>query len=126
MQMPLSRIPVALTVAALGLAGAAALVLSSASGAGARPVGHLALVRSDPVTVSGRGFRARVRVQLRVVAHTTVTRRVLAGRNGRFTATFPTVIDRCSGWSVTATQPGRAPTMLRSPPRPECAPLSTQ
>jgi hypothetical protein len=78
------------------------------------------------VTVSGRGFEAHTRVRLLVVAHTTVTRRPMANSNGRFTVTVPTVIDRCSGWSLTATQPGRAPVILRSPAKPECAPLSTQ
>jgi hypothetical protein len=128
MQMPfaVSRRRIVLIVATLALVCAAVLVLSSASGAGARPVAHLTLVRSNPVTVSGRGFRPHVRVALRVVAHTTVTRRPLANSNGRFTVTFPTVIDRCSGWSVTATQSGRSPVMLRSPAKPECAPLSTQ
>jgi hypothetical protein len=126
MRMPLSRSRVAVMLAALALVAAAVLVLSTASGAGARPVAHLTLVRSNPVTVSGRGFRAHARVQLRVVAHTTVTRRPMAKGNGSFTVTVPTVIDRCSGWSVTATQPGRAPVMLRSPAKPECAPLSTQ
>jgi hypothetical protein len=125
MQMPLafSRRRVALTVATLALLIAAVLVVSSASGAGARPVAHLSLVRSTPVTVSGRGFRPHVRVQLRVVAHTTLSRRPVANGEGRFTVTFPTVIDRCSGWSVTAIQSGRAPVMLRSPAKPECAPL---
>ncbi|MGZ4170268.1 MAG: hypothetical protein ACXVRW_06695 [Solirubrobacteraceae bacterium] len=125
MQMPLALSPRrgALFVTMLTVLIAGALALSSASGAGVRPVAHLALVKSNPVTVSGRGFRPRVRVQLRLVANTTLSRRPLAGRNGTFTVTFPAVIDRCSGWRVTATQPGRAPVMLRSPPKPECAPL---
>ena len=125
MQMPLTfqrrwAIPPIVTLALLI---AAALVVSGASGAGARRVAHLSLVRSNPVTVSGRGFRPHVRVQLRVVAHTTLSRRAVASRDGRFTVAFPTAIDRCSGWSVTAIQSGRAPVMLRSPAKPECAPL---
>lgn len=125
MQMPLafSQRWVVPSIVTLALLIATALVVSAASGAGARPVAHLSLVRSNPMTVSGRGFRPHVRVQLRVVAHTTLARRPLANRNGRFTVTFPTMIDRCSGWSVTAIQSGRAPVMLRSPAKPECAPL---
>ena len=125
MQMPLaySRRWALPSIVTLALLVAAALVVSSAPGAGARPVAHLSLVRSDPVTVSGRGFRPHVRVQLGVVAHTTLSRRPVANRDGRFTVTFPTGIDRCSGWSVTAIQSGRAPVMLRSPAKPECAPL---
>jgi hypothetical protein len=52
-----------------------------------------------------------------------MSRRPLTNRDGAFTVTFPAVIDRCSGWSVTATQPGRTPVMLRSPAKPACAPL---
>lgn len=125
MQMPLafSRRWALPSTVALALLVAVALVVSGASGAGARPVAHLSLVRSNPVTVSGSGFRPHVRVALRVVAHTTLSRRPVANRNGRFTVRLPTVIDRCSGWSVTAIQSGRAPVMLRSPAKPECAPL---
>jgi hypothetical protein len=127
MQIPrvLSPRRAALLVAALALLACGVLVLSNASGAGARPVAHLALVTGNPLTVSGHGFRPRVRVHLVLADQGTVTRRPLANRNGRFTATFPTTIDRCSGWSVTATQPGRSMVILRSPAKPECAPLGT-
>ncbi|HEY2320566.1 MAG TPA: hypothetical protein VGH67_19815 [Solirubrobacteraceae bacterium] len=123
MPLALSRNRAVLLAATVALLVGGALVVGNATGAGARPVAHLALVRSQPVTVSGRGFRPHVRIALRLVAHTTLSRRPLAGRNGTFTVTFPTVIDRCAGWSVTATQSGRAPVMLRSPAKPECAPL---
>lgn len=111
----------ALLVATVALLVCGALVLSKASGAGARPVAHLALVKINPATVSGRGFRPHVRVH--VVLNSRLTRRPLANRNGRFTVAFPTTLDRCSGWMVTATQPGRSMVVLRSPAKPECAPL---
>ena len=126
MQIPRALSPrrAALLIATLALLVSGALVLGHASGAGARPVAHLALVKANPVTVSGRGFRARVRVHLLLVDQRTLARRALANRTGAFTVTFPTVLDRCSGWSVTATQPGRAMVILRSPARPECPALS--
>ena len=114
----------ALVVATLVALVAGALVLSTASGAGARPVAHLRLVKRDPVTISGRGFRPHVRVHLLLKDPGTVARQPRASRNGTFTATFPTTLDRCSGWTVTATQPGRAIVILRSPAKPECAPMS--
>ncbi len=125
MQIPSALSPrrAALLIATLALLVSGSLVLGNASGAGARPVGHLALVKGNPVTISGRGFRARVRVHLILVDRGTLARRPLANRNGAFTVTFPTALDRCSGWSVTATQPGRAMVVLRSPAKPECAPL---
>jgi hypothetical protein len=113
----------ALVLAAVVLLAVGVLVLNAPSGAGARPVAHLTLVKGNPVTVSGRGFRPRVRVHLMLVNKATITRRPLASRTGTFTVTFPTTLDRCSGWSVTANQPGRALVTLRSPARPECPPL---
>jgi hypothetical protein len=126
MQIPQALSPrrAVLILATLALVVFGVLVISRASGATAKPVAHLALVKSDPVTITGRGFRPRVRVRLLLADPRTLTRRPLAGRNGRFTATFPTSVDRCTGWSVTATQPGRAMVILRSPAKPECAPMS--
>jgi hypothetical protein len=113
----------ALLVLTLALLVCGGLVLSRASGAGARPVAHLALVNGNPVTVSGRGFRPRVRVHLVLVDQGMVKRSPLANHSGRFTVSFATALDRCSFWSVTATQPGRSMVVLRSPAKPECAPL---
>lgn len=125
MQIPSALSPrrAALLLATLALLVFGALVLSNASGAGARPVAHLAFVKGNPLTVSGRGFRARAQVHLVAVARGTFVRQPRANRNGRFTASFPTTLDRCSGWSVTATQAGRSMVILRSPAKPECAPL---
>ena len=123
MQMPLALSPrrAAVLVAMLALLIAGALAL--ATGAGATPTARLALVKMNPATVSGHGFRADARVHLLLVANATMSRRPVTNRFGAFTVTFPAVLDRCSGWRVTATQSGRAPVILRSPAKPECAPL---
>jgi hypothetical protein len=125
MQMPLtlSLRRAAVLVAMLVLLVAGALALANSTGAGAAPTARLALVKMNPATVSGHGFRAHARVHLMLVADGTFSRRPLTSRFGAFTVTFPAVIDRCSGWSVTATQPGRTPVILRSPAKPACAPL---
>jgi hypothetical protein len=125
MQIPLAHSPrrAASLVVALALVVCGALILSNASGAGARPAAHLRLVKANPVTVAGRGFRPHVRVRLMLTAHGTMLRQPRANGNGAFTVTFPTALDRCSGWMVTATQRGRSMVILRSPAKPECAPL---
>jgi hypothetical protein len=125
MQTPLTLTPrrATLSMAALALLICGALILSYASGAGARAVAHLSLIKASPVTVAGRGFRAHVRVHLVLTARGTSIRQPRANGAGRFTVTFPTALDRCSGWRLTATQPGRSMVVLRSPPKPECAPL---
>ena len=125
MQMPLALTPrrAALLGALLAILAAGALALLTASGAGARPNARLAVVKANPITVSGHGFRASTRVRVILMASGTMSRRPLTNRYGAFTVSFPATLDRCSGWRVTATQPGRAPVILRSPPKPECAPL---
>ena len=82
----------------------------------------LALVGNDPATVRGTGFKPRTRV--RVTFDGTQVRRPVANAQGAFTATFQTVVDRCTTWSVTASQTGRATVVLRGPAKPECAPAS--
>src|ERR1700755_2009322 len=96
MQIPLALSPrrAALLLATLALLVFGVLVLSNASGAGAKPVAHLALVKRSRVTVSGRGVRAHVRVHLVAVARGTATRRPMANRYGRFTVSFPVSLDR--------------------------------
>lgn len=125
MQISLAHSPrrAALLIVALACVVGAALILTNASGAGARPIAHLTLVKANPVTVAGRGFRPHVRVHLMLSAHGTMLRQPRANGNGAFTVAFPTGLDRCSGWMVTATQRGRSMVILRSPPKPECAPM---
>lgn len=106
----------AASVAISGLASA-----STNSHHGAR----LALKRANPATVSGTGFRAHKAVRITFVSAQTFVRHPVTNGHGAFTATFPTLIDRCSGYTVTATQPGRATVVLRNRPLPECAPART-
>jgi hypothetical protein len=82
----------------------------------------LVLTKRNPVTVRGTGFKPNIRVRVTLLeAHKSV-RRPLANRRGAFTITFSSVvIDRCSGWTVTASQPGRANVILHGP-KPECPP----
>src|SRR5690349_20634512 len=91
---------------ALCLAGiAAALLVATGAFAGAPPKPRLTLVRSQPLTVRGRGFHRheRVRVVVRQASRPAVVHRLRAGRRGRFTTTFGGVaVDLCGGISVTA------------------------
>jgi hypothetical protein len=103
------------SIAASGLASA-----STSSGGAAR----LALKQQNPATVSGTGFKPRARVRVTFVGTQTFVRRPVTNSRGAFTATFPTIADRCTSWSVTAIQPGRASVRLRGP-KAECAPAST-
>jgi hypothetical protein len=115
---------VILTLLVLAAAWIAATGLAGASTSGHR-AGRLVLKRNDPATVSGSGFRAHTRVRVMFVSARTFVRHPVANSLGGFTATFPTVVDRCTGFSVSASQPGRATVVLRSPAKPECAPAST-
>jgi len=104
------------SIAANGLASA-----STSSGGGAR----LVLKQKGPATVRGTGFKPRARVRVTFVGMQTVVRRPVTNSQGAFTATFPTVVDRCSAWYVTASQPGRSTVILRGPSKPMCDPSST-
>jgi hypothetical protein len=93
----------------------------SAKRSGAR----LILTSTNPITISGHGFRPRVRVDVRLMMKRTFARSPRANRNGAFTVSFPAVIDRCSSWSVSAGQPRQTTVVLRGPAKPACAPAST-
>jgi hypothetical protein len=82
----------------------------------------LRMVRLNPVTITGHGFKAHRRVHVRLMAGHTMSRRPLANRSGSFTVQFPTVVDRCSGFTVTASQQNRPAVVLQVPPKPACAP----
>ena len=103
-------------IAATGLA-------SATTSTSAHRAAKLALVSHDPATVHGTGFKPRTRV--RVTFDATLVRRPVTNAQGAFTATFQTVVDRCTTWSVSASQPGRPTVVLRGPAKPECAPAST-
>lgn len=85
----------------------------------------LRMVRLNPATVAGRGFTPHRRVHVRLMASATLSRRPLANGAGAFTVHFPTVIDRCSGFTVTAGQQNHLAVVLHAPPKPACAPAAT-
>jgi hypothetical protein len=102
-------------IAASSLASASTPSLSTA---------RLVLRHQDPATVSGTGFKPRTRIRVTFVGTETFVHRPVTNSQGAFTTTFQTAVDRCTAWSVTANQPGRAAVVLRGP-KPECAPAST-
>jgi hypothetical protein len=109
------------------LAGiAAALLAATGAFAGPAPKPRLALVRSVPLTVRGRGFHRheRVRVVVRQASRPAVVHRLRAGRRGRFMTTFGSVaLDRCGGISVTAIGRAGSRATLKRPPLPACMPV---
>jgi hypothetical protein len=130
MRTPSSRSRSHRTGAVLTLLVLAAAAWVAATGlASANTSGHraakLVLRSGDPAIVDGTGFKPRSRVRVTFVGAQTFVRRPVTNSLGAFTATFPTVVDRCSGFSVTASQPGRATVVLANRPKPECAPAST-
>lgn len=89
-----------------------------------RAAPRLVLVSRAPITIAGHNFTPRARVRVRLVSARTVSRTPVASRAGAFTVTFGTVLDRCSGWSVTASQQNRTTVVLRGA-KPQCAPAGT-
>jgi hypothetical protein len=85
----------------------------------------LVLTSRDPATVRGTGFKPSTQVRVTLFQRQVLVRRPLTSSAGKFTTSFPTAIDGCSVWSISASQPGRAPVVLRSPAKLECAPAST-
>ncbi len=118
MRSPLRRLPLFSAAAVVAVPVAAACAAASAP----RPT--LALTARNPVTVVGHHFRAHRRVHVLVTADATETRSTMVNGAGTFTVKFSTAIDPCSGYRVVATQPGRAPVILRGA-KPECAPMGT-
>ncbi len=107
-------------VALLILLGAVAALASGA------PRAHqaraaLSITRRDPVTVRGTGFKPRARVRVTLLVGHKQTRRPLTNAHGAFTTTFSEVLDRCSGWTLTAAQRGRATVFLHGA-KPQCPP----
>lgn len=105
-----------------GIVGAlVATAVASAPAAGSvRPAPTLRLMSRNPVTVAGAHFPARSSVQVTLITSRGRTRRVRTSAQGAFTVTFATAIDRCSGWLLTARQPGRALVVLHVAV-PQCA-----
>jgi hypothetical protein len=109
------------TLIVLALALATAVAAACASGSARNPRPALTLTSRTPVIVAGRHFAPRVKVLVVVNTGATQSRNAVPNRHGAFTATFTAVIDRCTNWSVRATQPGRAPVLIRGA-KPACPP----
>lgn len=111
----------AVLLAALGLAAA----LASGAPTVRAPIAHqaraaLVLTSRSPATVRGTGFKPSTRVRVLLLIGQAQVRRPLTNSRGTFTTSFPTVLDRCSGYMITATEPGHAPVVLRGA-EPQCA-----
>jgi hypothetical protein len=85
---------------------------------------RLALTEVQPLTVSGKHFRAHERVSL--VLHQpsgTTRRRARAGRHGAFRKVFTGVmVDRCSGFWMSAKGSAGSRAMLVRRAQPQCPP----
>jgi hypothetical protein len=115
------------SIAALAIAGLLAVsaivgIASATTDRATRSSPSLRMIDRNPATVAGRGFQAHRRVHVRLMVGHTLSRRPLANRAGAFTVQFPTVIDRCSGFTVTASQQNHPAVVLQAPPKPQCAP----
>jgi hypothetical protein len=129
MQFPLTpsrRRRLVALLATLALLAVAAIVgiASATTDQANRSNASLRMVDRSPATVAGRGFKAHRRVKVRLMVGHTLTRRPLANGAGAFTVKFPAVIDRCSSFTVTASQPNRPTVVLQAPPKPACAPAA--
>ena len=124
---PSRRRRLTLVLVTAGLLAVATVVgiASATTDHATRSKASLRVVRMNPATVAGRGFAPRRRVHVRLVVDQTISRRPLANRSGAFTVQFPAVIDRCSGFTVTASQQNHQTVVLRSPAKPACAPAGT-
>jgi hypothetical protein len=130
MQLPLTPSRRRRLIAVLGTAGLLAVaaivgIASATTDHAQRSRTTLRMISMSPATFAGRGFRPHRRVTVRLMSAQTRSRRPLANRAGAFTVKFSTVLDRCSGFTVTASQPNRPTAILRAPPKPECAPAGT-
>ena len=101
------------------LAGLAVVVVlgfggghAAASATRARP--SVALAKADPVTVSGKGFRAHSRVRVTVWTTGSFVRHPLTNAKGAFSVSFPTVAQNCSAWKITASQGDGTTAMVRA------------
>jgi hypothetical protein len=108
----------------LCVCGTLAVATAAVTGRLASVQRSLVLAGRDPATVQGRGFRSRSRVRVALVTQRTYVRRAQTNNHGAFTVTFPTTVDRCTSWSVTAAQRNAAPVIVHGP-KPQCAPAST-
>jgi hypothetical protein len=102
MQLPMTpsrRRRLTAVIATAGLLAATAIVgiAPATTDRASSSRASLRMVRLNPLTVAGRGFKPHRRVHVRLLAGQTMSRTPLANRAGAFTVQFPVVIDRCSG-----------------------------
>lgn len=119
------RLIAVLATAGLLAAAAIAGIASATTDHATRSTASLRMIRLNPLTVAGRGFKPHRRVNVHLLMGQTLSRTPLANRAGAFTVQFPVVIDRCSGFTVTASQQNHQTVILRSPAKPACAPAGT-
>jgi hypothetical protein len=118
----LRRAAAVIAILALAIAAAAILVGAPATAKRSKPPApRLMLVRRDPATVIGRHFAPRARVHVGVASGPTLTRNPMTDRRGTFTVVFPTIVDRCSSITITASQKHHRTVVLAA--KPECPPL---
>ena len=111
--MNVSRLKVPLALV-LGAALVAGMAVSGASGATPRKA-TITVVDSDPLAITGRGFRAGERVTFKVTRGGAVYRKVVvANRVGRLSAEWATLeLPECSPYTVTATGARGSSAMVR-------------
>jgi hypothetical protein len=109
---------VAVVVLALG-----AFTAGVAAGtAGSDRTARLQLASAAPLTLGGTGFVAGERVRVTVTTVTTRSKRVVAGRSGRFIVRFAGVAyDRCNGLLAQASGSEGSLARLKRP-QPLCPP----
>ena len=116
------RAAAVVAIVALAVAAAAILVGAPATAKRSkRPAPSLALTRRDPATVVGRHFQPHARVHVRLTSGPTLTRNPMTNRRGAFTVVLPTAVDRCSSFTIMASQKHHRTVVLAA--KPECPPL---
>jgi hypothetical protein len=112
----LASVSVLIALAALGLA-------RDATGTAAQHP-RLALTETQPLTVSGKHFRAHERVSLVLHQPSGATRRhARAGTRGAFRKVFAgATVDRCSGFWMSAKGSAGSRAMLVRRAQPQCPP----
>jgi len=108
------------------LAALVAVLLAAAAsrpveGATAVSVPLLRVLHTSPFEVAGRSFKPFERVKVVVTTSAVYTKRVRAGRSGRFVVNFGRIaLDRCTGFVVTASGIRGSRSVLESKNESEC------
>jgi hypothetical protein len=116
-----SRIRLAGAVVALAVLLGLAATLASGAPRAHQARAAVVITHRNPLTLRGTGFKPHAHVRVTLIQAHKLVHRPLTNARGTFTTTFSVVIDRCSGWTLTASQPGRATVLLHGA-KPECPP----